>query len=188
MDYYKKRLNLAEVDRSDRIIGPVERWISHEKGICHRGFTTILVYNNQVILQQRKHPAFDGFYDLTFSSHPIYVNGKLQLMEEAVYSTLEREWNLTKKDLKTDIKYLDKFYYKAKDLKSIYTEHEVDYLYLVELDKLPNINKDFAYDYEMIGISNFNPPAGGQISNFQMAPWVIKMVANNIISPHLNFG
>ena len=170
MDYYKKELMLAEVDKSDRLIGPVERWRAHEKGICHRGFTAILTYNHQIILQHRKHPAFDGFYDLTFSSHPIFIAGKLQSMEDAIYNTLKREWNLTKKDLITDLKYLDKFYYKAKDPKSIYIEHEVDYLYLAELNKLPDVNKDFAYDYKLVDF--------GPISNFQMAPWTEKIRLN----------
>ncbi len=167
MDYYKKQLNLARISQSDKLIGTVERWRAHEKGILHRGFTAILIYDHQVLLQHRKHPAFDGLYDLTFSSHPIYINGKLQLIEEAIYSTLEREWNLTKKDLKTNLKYLDKFYYKAKDPKSIYTEHEVDYLYLAELNKLPNINKDFAYGFNLVEIN--------KILDTKFCPWVKKI-------------
>jgi len=174
MDYYSKKLYLAQVDENDILLARVERWRAHEKGVLHRGFTIILMYNNLVVLQHRKHPAFDGFYDLSFSSHPVYVNNRLQTMEQAIYNALEREWNLEKSDLITDLKYLNKFYYKAKDPNSIYTEHEVDYLYLTELNKLPNINKDFAYGYEMIDISNFK----FKILNFQMAPWVKKINLN----------
>lgn len=174
MNYYEKKLYLAQVDHQDKLIKPIERWKAHEKGICHLGFTTILIYNNQVILQHRKHPAFDGFYDLTFSSHPIFIDGKLQPMEEAIYNTLEREWNLAKKDLKTNLKYLDKFYYQAKDPNSIYIEHEVDYLYVAELNKLPDVNKDFAYGFKLIK-KDISLASSIYDLGSKLAPWTKKI-------------
>jgi len=163
IDYYKKKLFLVKIDKNDKFVDQVERWQAHKQGILHRGFTTILTYKRQVLLQQRKHPSFDGLYDLTFSSHPVFIDGVLQSMEEAIYNTLEREWKLIKKDLNTDLRYLDKFYYQARDPKSIYTEHEVDYLYIAELNRLPEVNQDFAYGYELVNLE-FSP-------DFQLAPW-----------------
>jgi len=187
MDYYKKQFFLPQVNPEDKFLGQVERWSAHKKGICHRGFTTVLVYQHQVILQHRKHPAFDNSYDLSFSSHPVFINGKLQSMEESIIKTLKREWNLTKKDLKTDLKYLGKFYYKAKDPKSIYIEHEVDYLYLVELKKLPLVNKNFAYDFKLMEVTKILNTKYS-ILNTNFCPWVIKILEKNLIQPHLNFG
>lgn len=171
MDYYKRELFLAQVDKEDNIIGKIERWKAHKEGILHRGFTTILTYQNNIVLQHRKHLAFDGFFDLTFSSHQIYINNKLQTDLEAINETLKREWNIDKAELASKLKYLGKFYYKANDPNSVFTEHEIDYIYQTELKKLPTPNSDFAYGCELINKS--------QIRNFKLAPWVeeiIKMI------------
>lgn len=168
MDYYKKKLYLAKVDKEDNIIGKIERWKTHKEAILHRGFTTILTYKNNVVLQHRKHLAFDGYFDLTFSSHQIYVNEKLQTNLEAINETLKREWNIDQTGLTDELKYLGKFYYKAKDLNSIFTEHEIDYIYKAELKNLPNPNPDFAYGFELIDKQN--------IENFKTAPWVEEII------------
>lgn len=178
MNYYSKRLFLAPVNKDDKILGKIERWQAHEKGILHRGFTAVLKYDHQIILQRRKHPAFDKFYDLTFSSHPVYINNVLQSMEEAIYETLKREWNLEKKDLLGDLKYLGKFYYQARDPNSIYSEHEIDYVYSTTLKKLPTPNPDFAYGFKLINkIGNWKLAIG----NFKMAPWVEKILEKKFI-------
>lgn len=167
MDYYKKKLFLAKVDKNNNILGKVERWDAHEGGILHRGFTMILTYDNKIVLQHRKHLAFDGYFDLTFSSHQIYVHEVLQTDEDAIYETLKREWNIDSTGLKTIPKYLGKLYYKAKDPNGIFTEHEVDYIYIAELKNIPNPNLDFAYGFELIK----NLKLSG-IKNYKVAPWV----------------
>ena len=178
MEYYQKKLFLAEVDKNDNIIRQIERWQAHKEGILHRGFTAILTYQNSIVLQHRKHLAFDGYYDLTFSSHQIYKNEKLQTDIEAIDETLKREWNIDKIGLIDEPKFLGKFYYKAKDPQSIYTEHEIDYIYQAELKNLPTPNFDFAYGFELISkqkIGNWKL----EIGNFNVAPWVkeiIKMI------------
>lgn len=171
MEYYKKKLFLAEVDKNDSAIGKIERWQAHKEGVLHRGFTTILTYQDNIVLQHRKHLAFDGYFDLTFSSHQIYVNKKLQTDVEAINETLKREWSIDKTGLTSELKYLGKFYYKAKDPNSVFTEHEIDYIYQTELKNLPTPNSDFAYGFELINKS--------QIKDFKLAPWVeevIKMI------------
>ncbi|KKP52891.1 MAG: Isopentenyl-diphosphate Delta-isomerase [Candidatus Roizmanbacteria bacterium GW2011_GWA2_33_33] len=171
MDYYKKELFLAEVDKDDNVIGKIERWKAHKEAVLHRGFTTILTHQNKIVLQHRKHLAFDGYFDLTFSSHQIYINEKLQTDLEAINDTLKREWNIDKTGLVSELKFLDKFYYKAKDSNSIFTEHEIDYIYITELKNLPTPNPDFAYGFELVNKL--------QIKNFKTAPWVkeiIKMI------------
>src|SRR3989338_8675413 len=72
MDYYKQQQFLAQVDENDKILGKIEKWDCHKKGILHRGYTCILIYQNSFVLQHRKHPVFDGVFDLSFSSHPVY--------------------------------------------------------------------------------------------------------------------
>ena len=175
MDYYKRELFLAEVDESDNIIKPVERWEAHKSGVLHRGFTLILTYDGKIVLQHRKHLAFDGYFDLTFSSHQIYTYGVLQTDEDAINETLKREWNIDGSGLKNIPKYLGKFYYKAKDPNSIFTEHEIDYIYQAELKNLPNPNHDFAYGFELIDFQNIEN-CKLKIENYKIAPWVEEIV------------
>lgn len=166
MKYYQQKLFLAKVDNQDNIIGKIERWQAHKKGVLHRGFTTVLTYQDNFVLQHRKHLAFDGYFDLTFSSHPVYKKGKLQSDLEAIYETLKREWNVNKIGLVDEPKFLGKFYYKAKDPQSIYTEHEIDYIYQAEMKDLPTPNFDYAYDYSLMNKKQILK------SKLHLAPWV----------------
>lgn len=150
MDYYKKKLYVAAVDRKGRVVDKVERWQAHEKGILHRGFTAALFYQEQVILQHRKHPVFNGVYDLTCSSHPYYKGDILQPTEEAVFQTLKREWNIGQKDLVSPLLDRGTTYYKAKDPMSIYLEHEVCFLFVANMKRLPTPNHDFAYGFSLM--------------------------------------
>lgn len=171
MEYYQKKLFLAEIDKNDHVIGKIERWQAHRDGVLHRGFTAVLTYQNNIVLQHRKHPAFDGYFDLTFSSHPVYKNEMLQNDLEAIYGALKREWNIDKTGLIDEPEFLDKFYYKAKDPQSIFSEHEIDYIYQAELKNLPAPNLDFAYGYSLV--------EKNKILDFKIAPWVeeiIKMI------------
>jgi len=173
MEYYQKKLFLAEVDKDDNIVGKVERWQAHKEGILHRGFTAILTYQNNYVLQHRKHLAFDGYFDLSFSSHQIYAHEVLQTDEDAINETLIREWNIDLTGLKNIPKYLGKFYYKAKDPHSNFTEHEIDYIYQAELKNLPTPNFDFAYGYSLMNKEQILK------SELPLAPWIeeiIKMI------------
>ena len=79
--------------------------------------------------------------------------------------------NIDKSGLTGESKYLGKFYYKAKDPNSIFTEHEIDYIYQTELKSLPTPNPDYAYGFELVSKE--------QIIKYKVAPWVneiIKMI------------
>ena len=180
MDYYKKRLFLAEVDKKDNIIGKIERWQAHKEGILHRGYTVIMTYQDSIILQHRKHLAFDGYYDLTFSSHQIYKNETLQTDLEAIDESLKREWNIDQTGLVDELKFLGKFHYKVKDPNSIFTEHEIDYIFQAELKDPPIPNPDFAYGFKLIknflALESSAKWAKLEIRNFKIAPWVSEII------------
>lgn len=167
--YYQKKLFVAQVDKKNNITGKVERWKAHTDGILHRGFTVVLMYNGQYILQHRKHKAFDKQWDFTFSSHQPYENGKLQTDLDAIYKSLRREWDLNKSDLGKTPAMLGTVYYKAKDLDSIYTEHEFDYIYLAKLKKLPLPNSDYCYGFKLVDTVH-------EILTYTVAPWVIEII------------
>lgn len=179
MDYYSQKLFLAKINQEDKILGRIERWKAHEKGVLHRGFTVTLFYNNQVVLQHRKHPVFDHFWDLTFSSHPIYIsNNQLQTMTQAIYQTLKREWHLDKKGLNNKPKFLGKIYYQACDSKTNLIEHEIDYIFSAEVKTKPKPNLKYAYGYKLVDKSKIR----NLKFKINLAPWVKKILDSKIIS------
>lgn len=166
---------IAIVNSHDKILGKIEKLETHKKGVLHRAFTVIITYKKQFVLQHRKHPAFDGFFDLSFSSHQLYINNVLQNDLEAIYSSLKREWNVWKEDLKYQPEFLGKIYYKARDKNSSFIEHEIDYIYRVEFGKFPTPNYDFAYGFSLIPKSQVPNP------NISFAPWVKEILKQKII-------
>jgi len=168
-NYYQKKLFILEVDKKDNPIKKIERWQAHKEGILHRGFTVILKYQDKFILQHRKHPVFDGFFDLSFSSHPVFIDDKIQTFEEAIFETFKREWISEEKNI--DIKFLEKYFYKEKDEKSGYFEHEINYIYLINLKK--EVKNSPLYSYGM-KISTKNDLID-RFEKINFAPWVKKM-------------
>ncbi len=178
MSYYQKKQFLARMNADNRIVETVEKWKAHEEGILHRGFTVALLYKNQFILQHRKHPAFDGYFDLTCSSHPVYKGECLQRDEDAVFEALKREWNIEQSFVK-NIKLLGSVVYKAKDRNSGYTEHEFCLLYQGEIDITPLPNFDYAYGFSLADKKNLDGKTFPAKSLF--APWVKIFIENGLI-------
>lgn len=174
--YYKIKQIIARANKEGRVIGEIEKWEAHEKGILHKALTVALIYKDQFVVQHRRHLAYDGVYDITSSSHQIYVNNKLQTTLQATYECLKREWNLDKKGL-GKIKNLGSIYYKAKDPKSIYTEHEVCEILIAEVKIIPTPNLDFAYGALLAGKQQLKNKKSKIYSN--LAPWVIEAIEQN---------
>src|SRR3989338_1050620 len=105
-NYYKQKQYVGKVDKNGKHLGYIEKWEAHEKGILHRGFAIILLYKNYILLQHRKHPAFDAVLDLSSASHQLLKNDKFENLTQAVIFSLKREWNLNKKDLAGKVKNL----------------------------------------------------------------------------------
>ena len=193
MDYYKQKQFLAQVDKNDRILGKIEKWECHKKEVLHRGYTCMLIYKDAFILQHRKHPVFDGVFDLSFSSHQIYTpplssrasvaSRGISLQDDltAIYDGLKREWNLKKEELKEQPKLLKKICYKAKDPNSDYSEHEIDYIYKVKLKKLPSPNLDFSYGFSLVPKKNFLTSNYYLITTNILAPWVKVILKEKLV-------
>lgn len=171
--YYKKKQIIAKVDNDGKVIGKIEKWEAHRRGILHKALTIALIYKGQFVVQRRHHPAFDKVLDVTSSSHQLFINGKLQTTEEAVYECLKREWNLEKSDL-TKLKNLGSIYYQAKDPKSIYTEHEVCEILVAEVNIEPKPNLDFAYGFSIVDKQELQNKKSRTYEN--LAPWVKTMI------------
>jgi len=176
MYHYQKKLYVARVNKDDKIINPVERWEAHKNSLLHRGFTAILIYENKIVFQHRKHLVFDGYYDMTFSSHQSFNGANLQNDLEAVYSNLSRECSIDRKDLLKQPVFINKVYYRAKDPKSEYSEHEIDYIYIAELKNKPDPNPEYAYGYELVERNSLPDPSS---LPHPLAPWVNKILEKN---------
>ncbi len=169
MNYYNQKQIIARVDRNGEIIGKIEKWEAHRKGILHKALSVTLSYKDFYIIQHRKHVAFDGVFDLTSSSHQIYVNGRLQSTLDATYECLKREWRLGEKDFVKLPKINGSIYYKAKDPNSIYTEHEICEMLTAELKFIPNPNYDFAYGFSLVDKKTLTDNKSLIYKN--LAPW-----------------
>ncbi len=178
MNYYKKKQYIAEVNEQDEVIGKVEKWEAHKKGILHRGYTAIITFEDQLVLQHRKHPVFDKVFDFSFSSHQLYEGDKLQDSVVAILEGLQREWGIHAEDIVEDISFSKKIYYKAFDDVSGYYEHEVDHIYTVELNKLPQPVYDFAYGFYIVHKKNASQLADPRIVSL-LAPWVNVLLSKN---------
>jgi len=166
MDYYQKTIYIPKVDKNDTILGKIERWEAHKNGILHRGFTAVLRYQDKIIVQHRKHPVFDGFYDVSFSSHQTYDGDRLLSPTEVIVSTLKREW-IWKTEFNVTPEFIGKFYYREKDPKSEYFEHEINHMYQIDINEIPEFNPEFAYGMEAVDKSML------KAKNGLYAPWVV---------------
>jgi isopentenyl-diphosphate delta-isomerase len=173
-DYYQQKITIAKCDKNGNILGPIERWEAHEKGILHRAFTVAVFFEGKLLIQHRKHPVFDGVYDATSSSHQIFEKNKLQDTIEATFLCLKREWGIEKKDLAKLPKDLGIIYYKAKDKYSIYTEHEVCNVVVCEIKKLPKVNFEVSYGYSLASKNEISNQNSRLYKN--LAPWVKMMI------------
>ncbi len=171
---------IARCDKEGNILGPIERWEAHEKGILHRAFSVVMKYKDSYIVQLRKHPVFDGVMDATSSSHQVFDTrtNTLQDTIEASITTLLREWEMNEKDFLGKPKITGNVYYKAKDKHSIYMEHEVDDVVEVKVKRIPEPNFEFAYGSSLM---NRKELLSNKRVNSILAPWVIAMLEKKLL-------
>lgn len=179
MNYFEQEQYIAQVDTNDNVIGKTEKWEAHKKGILHRAFTVAIFFEDNVLLQHRKHPVFDKVFDVTISSHQIYESDTLQTDEVAVLNTLQREWNIGKDNLLGEPELKGTIYYKAQDLLSEYIEHEMCHIYTCQIKDLALPNLEFAYGYSLEKISDIKNKTNNL--NPELAPWVKKTLEEGLL-------
>ena len=178
-NYYKTKQLIAKTDEQGNILGKIDKWEAHEKGILHKALSVTLKYKGQYILQKRKHPAFDKVYDLTSSSHQLFIEDKLQTSIEATMDCLKREWGISEDDLISSPKIIGTIYYKAKDQNSIYTEHELCDILEAELISEPIPNLDFAYGFKLASKKELLNKNSDVYKN--LAPWCKEAIEKGFI-------
>lgn len=179
MDYFDQTQHIAAVDKTDTIIGKVEKWEAHKKGILHRAFTVAIFFEDQILLQHRKHPVFNNVFDATISSHQIYVEDQLQADETAVLMTLKREWSINESDLIQKPEFKGTVYYQAKDPLSDYTEHEICRIFTCSIKELKLPNFDFAYGFSRQNLEEVKKKESNIYT--LLAPWVQKSFEEGLL-------
>lgn len=161
----KEQIILA-VDDNGNFLEYIPRMAGHlGEGRRHLGIT-ILVYNKkgQLLLQKRKHLIFDNIWCFTADTHPYYVNGKNESIDEASKRALKEDFDIRDIPLKN----LGMFNYFAKDGK--YCENESCLMIVGEYDGEIKMNTEHGYDFVWIDKKGF-------LSEFEndpkkYAPWV----------------
>ena len=161
---------IATCDKKGNITGEIERWEAHKKGILHRAFTLALIYKGSYILQHRKHPVFDGVFDVTSSSHQLFSSGKLQDTIDAAKICLFREWKIDPSDILGKFEHKGVVYYKAEDENSAYVEHEYCAIVEIYVKKIPEPNYEVAYGASLVTKKELANKKSRIYS--QLAPWV----------------
>jgi len=179
LPFYKKQIFIGEVDKDDKIIGPVERWKAHRENILHRAISVVVFYEDKVFVQHRKHPLFDGYFDITIASHQLFENGKLQEDIDSVSANLLREWNVSNKDLVAPPKFMGKIYYQSDDKNSEFHEQEFDYYYKVELKSLKLPVMDYCYGFSLLPLDEIKAGKHGILAN--VTPWTKKAINDGVL-------
>lgn len=179
LQFYKKQIFIGEVDKDDKLIGPVERWKAHRENILHRAISVVVFFDNKVFVQHRKHPLFDGYFDITIASHQIFENDKLQDDIECVYANLLREWNVDKNDLAKFPEFMGKIYYQSDDKESEFHEQEFDYFYKVELKSLKLPVMDYCYGFSLLPLGEIKAGKHGILPH--VTPWTRKAVEDGVL-------
>lgn len=178
--YYEQTISIPRVDKADNILGKIERWEAHEKGVLHRAITVGIKIEDRYILQHRKHPVFDKWLDLTASSHPLfYDDGTVQTNEDAVYKTLEREWGIKPQEIK-GLHSPGHVVYKSKDPNSKYIEHEVCHLFLATIDEYPEWGEDVAYGFTLQSAEELKNPKNPLSP--ALAAWVKAFIKKDLLT------
>jgi len=179
MQYYDDVQYIAQVNDEDSIEGKIERWEAHRNGILHRALTIAVYINDSILLQKRKHPVFDSVFDITVSTHQIYVDDILQSDEETIYQTLERELLLKPESLKQKPEYKGNVMYQANDPKSDFIEHEVCHVYTCVISSIPLFDPAFAYEVKMVSVDDIKNLELG--THLHLAPWVKEMIKKDMV-------
>ncbi|WP_313531849.1 isopentenyl-diphosphate Delta-isomerase [Sphingobacterium multivorum] len=128
--------NVILVDSNDNMIGSMEKYEAHEKGLLHRAFSVFL-FNDQdeLLLQQRALSKYHcgGLWTNSCCSHQRLAETNV----EAAKRRLMEELGITAMDLQDTFS----FVYKAKFDNGL-TEHEFDYVLFGKFNGTPEFNEE----------------------------------------------
>src|SRR5690349_3560247 len=131
-DLFDNNPVIATSDKNGNIIGALDSNYAHSKGVLHKGISVILQYKESYVLQHRKSYLFNGSFDLSCSSHPIYKRGKLEKDEDVAWRMLKKQWKISKTGTFGRLTNIGFLYCRAKDDKSKFIEHEMREVFVIK--------------------------------------------------------
>lgn len=157
---------ISAVDDKGKFLKYIPRMEGHiDEGRRHIGIT-ILVFNKkgEMLMQKRKHMVFDNVWCFSGDTHPYYMDGKNESLDEASKRALKEDFNIDEISLDN----LGFFNYFARDGK--YCENEYCAMMVGEYDGEIKMNPDNGYDFEWMSKEEF-------LEDFERhpekwAPWV----------------
>ncbi|MBK8659169.1 MAG: isopentenyl-diphosphate Delta-isomerase [Bacteroidetes bacterium] len=131
-----KEEQVVLVDEQDTVLGYMGKQEAHEKGLLHRAISVIL-FNSQgeQLVQQRAHTKYHwaGIWSNTCCSHPRQGESYQAAAERRLFEEL---------GIKTPLREVFQFIYKAHDEASGLTEHELDHVFVGVFDDDFDYNKN----------------------------------------------
>jgi isopentenyl-diphosphate delta-isomerase type 1 len=87
---------LILVDNDNTTLGYAPRHVCHAgDGRLHRAVAVVLVdRTGRILLQHRRSPLWDGYWDLTAATHPLLHNDREETCLEAAHRCLASEWSI----------------------------------------------------------------------------------------------
>lgn len=134
------------VDKYDNTIGQMAKLEAHKKGLLHRAFS-VFIFNseNKILMQQRASDKYHsaGLWTNTCCSHPFPGEDTLTAANRRLYEEM---------GLRTDLKFLFKFTYKA-PFDNMLIEYEIDHVFAGKTDELPAVNTGEVMSYKYMSIT-----------------------------------
>ena len=131
-----KEEQVVLVDEQDTVLGYMGKQEAHEKGLLHRAISVIL-FNSQgeQLVQQRAHTKYHwaGIWSNTCCSHPRQGESYQAAAERRLFEEL---------GIKTPLREVFQFIYKAHDEASGLTEYELDHVFVGVFDDDFDYNKN----------------------------------------------
>lgn len=141
------------------------------QGLLHKAFVCLVVdKNGKVLLHKRKHWLWDGHWDVTAISHPLYINGREETYKEAAKKALKREMGVRGVN---PIK-LGSFVYFAKHPGDGSCENEFCVIMFGRYDGNVSPNPEDVYEYKWMDFQEFVKDAKTRPEVY--TPWSVLMV------------
>jgi isopentenyl-diphosphate delta-isomerase type 1 len=136
---------LILVDEANTTLGYAPREECHAgDGLLHRAVAVVLLDRQQrILLQHRRSPLWDGFWDLTAATHPLVSDGREESCLDAAQRCLSSEWNI-------ETQLHERFAFTYFERHGVSSENEYCVVYTGEYDPPVSPNPDCAYGFHWL--------------------------------------
>lgn len=158
------------VDENDNFLGKyAPRHEAHiGKGLHHRAFVCfVLNGKGEILLQKRRHWLWDGLWDLSAVSHPLFIEGREESYQEAASRALKKEMGIER----VKVGKIGGFNYYAKHDKDDGCENEYCAILFGRYDGSVAPDKEDVYEHKWMDFQEFVKDIKKQPQIY--TPWAI---------------